>query len=211
MSADLSFIINSKVEILWNEEYYKSNIQNVDSNSISISIPTKEGQYIPLRKSDKVEVLYYLENDIYKFNTVVLDRKIDTIPIIMLAHPEKVIKVQRRKFVRVPVICDMECFIMQNNKKQSSLKAVLVDLSGGGMRIKVSDKLKLGDKITAYIPIEDEQVQIKGEVVRVDKDDISKLNICGINFVEIDERIREKIIKFIFHIMRKQMKKGTIR
>ncbi len=209
MAEDLKFTINNKVEISWDDGYYKSNIENVDDKFIYISIPIKEGQYIPLRKFEQVEVIYYQGNDIYKFYTTVVDRKVDVIPIIVLAFPKEVFKVQRRKFVRVPIVCTVE-YSKLENKTQNIVKAIMVDLSGGGMRIKLSnDQLSIGNLIKAYIPVGDDNVEVKGEVVRVEKDDPNKMNICGINFLDLDDRNREKIIRFIFQIMRDQMKKGT--
>lgn len=209
MAEDLKFTINNKVEISWDDGYYKSNIENVDDKFIYISIPIKEGQYIPLRKFEQVEVIYYQGNDIYKFYTTVVDRKVDVIPIIVLAFPKEVFKVQRRKFVRVPIVCTVE-YSKLENKPQNIVKAIMVDLSGGGMRIKLSnDQLSIGNLIKAYIPVGEDNVEVKGEVVRVEKDDPNKMNICGINFLDLDDRNREKIIRFIFQIMRDQMKKGT--
>lgn len=208
MLDDLTFIINNKIEISWNDGYYKSNIENVDDKSIYISVPIKEGQYIPLRKGEQIEVIYYYKNDIYKFYTVVTDRKIDTIPLILIALPEEVFKVQRRMFVRVPIVCNIDYSKLENQSNPKRFKAIMVDLSGGGMRIKFSEEVTLKSKILAYLPVGKEQLILKGEVVRVEKDEDKKRNVCGINFIDLDERSREKLIKFIFQIMRDQMKKG---
>lgn len=208
MMEGLNFSINSKVEIFWNEGYYKSNIEDVTDNIIAISIPIKDGQYVPLRRGEQVEVIYYHEKDIYKFYTVVEDRKMDGIPVILLSYPKEVFKVQRRKFVRVPIVCTIEYSKIEASLKYNSLKAIMVDLSGGGMRIKLSDSVNLGDKLKAVIPLGTDQIEVKGEVVRVEKELEGKRNICGISFIDLDERTREKLIKIIFQVMRDQMKKG---
>lgn len=209
MLEGLKFIINSKIEISWNDGYYKSNIENVDENSIYISIPIKEGQYIPLRKGEQIEVVYYYDNDIYKFYTVVTDRQIDRIPLILLAKPKEVFKVQRRKFVRVPIVRNIEYAKVEKNTSLKPLKAIMVDLSGGGIRIKINEDIKLGNKLITYIPLGQEQLILKGEVVRLEKGEDTKKYICGVNFTELDERSREKLIRFIFQLMREQMKKNS--
>lgn len=208
MLDGLTFIINGKLEVTWNDGYYKSSIENVDDNSIHISIPIRDGQYIPLRVGEQVEVFYYFNNDIYKFYSVVTDRKMDRIPLILIAIPEEVIKVQRRKFVRVPIVCDIEYFKEGSKATLKPLKAIMIDLSGGGMRIKLSEDVKLGNKIMTHIPLGNEKLILKGEVVRIEKDEEDKRkNICGVSFLNLDERKREKLIRFIFQIMRKQMKR----
>lgn len=208
MLEDLNFVINSKVEISWEDGYYKSNIENIENNSIYISIPIKDGQYIPLRRGEQVEVIYNQGNDIYKFYTVVTDRKVDRIPLIVLAYPKEVFKIQRRKFVRVPIVLNVEYSKEETEKTGKTLKAIMVDLSGGGMRIKLNEDVRIGDKIVSHLPLGSDKVQIKGEVVRIEKDIDNKRNICGINFMDLSERDREKLIRFIFQVMRDQMKKG---
>jgi c-di-GMP-binding flagellar brake protein YcgR len=208
MLDDLTFKINNKVEISWNDGYYKSNIENIDDGHIAISIPIKDGQYIPLRVGEQVEVIYYYTKNIYKFYTHVVNRKIDRIPIIILEYPKEIFKVQRRRFVRVPIVCSIEYSKFGNNSGNKTLKAIMVDLSGGGMRIKLSEEVNLGDKLNVYMPLGEGQLNVKGEVVRLEKEEDSKRNICGISFIDLDERTREKLIKFIFQIMRDQMRKG---
>jgi len=207
MLDGLTFIINGKLEISWNDSYYKSKIENVDEKAIYISIPIKDGKYIPLRVGEQVEVFYYFENDIYKFYSVVSGRQTDRIPLLLIEMPKEVIKVQRRKFVRVPIVCDIEYF-KEGNKASSlkPLKAIMVDLSGGGMRIKIGEEVKLGNIIMTHIPLGNEKLILKGEVVRIEQDEDKKKSICGISFTDLDERKREKLIRFIFKIMRAQMK-----
>jgi c-di-GMP-binding flagellar brake protein YcgR len=209
MSDGLKFTINSKVEISWNDSYYKSNIEDVTTDeTIAISIPIRDGQYVPLRKGEQVEVLYYYDKDIYKFYTTVVDRKVDGIPVILLAYPTEVFKVQRRRFVRIPIVCIIEYAKLEESLKYKALKAVMVDLSGGGMRVKLSEQVNLGDKLKAAIPIGADLLEVKGEVVRIEKDADDKRNICGISFVDLEDRVREKIIRHIFQKMREQMRKG---
>ncbi|SKA72646.1 c-di-GMP-binding flagellar brake protein YcgR, contains PilZNR and PilZ domains [Clostridium sp. USBA 49] len=219
MGYDLKFQINNKIEIVYDDNYYKSNIEDVQDKFISINIPRKGENYIPFRKGDKLECIYYYENNIYKFYTYVIDRKIDNIPIILINYPSEIFRIQRRKFVRVPVLYSIlysklnkrnnEAKLIKNlTKDDESFKATMIDLSGGGMKLKVKEDIKIGDIIIAYIPIKGEEIKVEGEIVRVEKDGKSRLNICGVNFINLENRLREKIIKFIFEIMREQIKKS---
>lgn len=222
MQNNIDFKINSKLEISWNDGYYKSNIEDSSEDIISISIPIKEGQYIPLRVGEMIEVIYYYENDIYKFYSKVVNRKIDVIPIIQIAYPEEVFKIQRRKFVRVPIICSVVYSKIGNTKENpkelklskdrvKELKGIMVDLSGGGMRVKLKENLSLGDLLSVSMPVSDSALNFKGKIVRLEYDDINKLYLCGISFIDLEEKTREKLIKFIFQIMRDQMRKGIDR
>lgn len=208
MLDELNFEINSRIEVSWNDEYYKCTIEDIEDGFIAISIPIKDGQYIPLRVGERVEIIYYYSKDIYKFFTLVIGRRIDRIPIIILAYPKEVFKIQRRKFVRVQNINEVEYVKLESSTNQKPIKAVMVDLSGGGMRIKFKEDVKLGDKVKVWIPMGTEPIEVKGQVVRIEMIENTKRNICGVSFIDLEERVREKVIKLIFQVMRDQMKKG---
>lgn len=218
MLDELKFIINSKLEISWNDSYFKSTIEDINGDIISISIPIKDGQYLPLRKGEKIEVIYYYANNIYKFHTVVVDRKVDRIPLLQIGSPKEVFKIQRRKFVRVPIICSVNyekvvkgTYASEEKVDDDSspiFKATMIDLSGGGMKIRLKEDIKTGDELLMHISMGKETLTVKGEVTRSEKGYDSKLNTCGINFLDLNERTREKLIKFVFEIMRDQMRKG---
>jgi c-di-GMP-binding flagellar brake protein YcgR len=218
MQEKVKFLINSKLEIAWNDAYYKSTVEGYDSGTISISIPIKDGEYVPLRIGDTIEVIYYHEQDIYKFTTRVVNRKLDVIPIIILEYPTEVFKVQRRRFVRVPIVCYIVYskigkqeggrVVISTHGSPKELKGILVDLSGGGTRIKLHEKLEKDDVLLISIPLGNDKISVKAEVIRVEFEELSKLYVCGMSFIDLDERTRDKLIKYIFQEMRDQMKKG---
>lgn len=83
---------------------------------------------------------------------------------------------------------------------------MLVDLSGSGMRVKVSQEVKLNDFLLVSLLVNDEDINIIGKSMRIIKDDDGSY-FCGLSLDFIDNVTREKIIKFIFELMRKQTKK----
>lgn len=212
------FNINNKIEICWNEEYYKSNIEDLTEDVISISIPSKDGQYVPLRDGEPVEALYYKDNKTYKFYSVVRGRKVDTIPIILLQMPSEITEVQRRQSVRVQVLDDIVYSKIHGDKsiyeireilEKNNLfsKATLLDLSADGMKIIVNEEIKLNDILLMGIVVNEQNLYIKGIVRRIEKVSGNNKNLCGIQFVELDKSASEKIVRYIFTIMRSQMKK----
>lgn len=220
MNSNIKFEVNSRIEIDMNNEIYKSNIQDVSEDYISISIPVNNHKYLPLSKGERADVIYYEGKNVYKFNTVVIGRKIEKILMIMLKKPEKVEICQRRNFVRVPLILDVLCAMVplekdfyHLNAQVEMFKACSVDMSGGGMRIvvdsKMKNKLNRGDIIIVTIPMENDSLTLKGKIVRIiSNKDESKLT-CGISFVDIDRKSRERIIRILFQIMRQHIKKGA--
>lgn len=222
MSVNMKFLINNKIEIQMEDGIYKSNIQDITEEYIGISIPVNKGQYLPLGRKEKVTVLYYYENEIYSFETMVLGRKIDKIFIIMLQKPENknIKRVQRRNFVRVPFMINLLCAQVSSEKSIENISnnqinffnAYSLDISGGGIRLALDKNLEkeihYHDILMLTIPLESESLTVKAEIVRIEKDIKNPKVICGTNFVELDKVAQETIVKLVFSIMRTQMKNG---
>jgi Predicted glycosyltransferase len=221
MSVKVEFLINSKLEIEYNDDSYKSNIQDITDEYLGISIPVSDGKYLPLARGEKVRAIYYYGKDIYRFDTVVIGRKIEKILIIMLKKPEKVTMVQRRNFARVPLMINVCCALICNEKNIYNIgdnqieffDAYSLDISGGGMRVaidrKYENKIQRGNMLMVTIPLGNENITIQGKIVRVENDRKNPKIICGLNFMDLDRKVREIIIKMVFNTMRDQMKKGA--
>jgi c-di-GMP-binding flagellar brake protein YcgR len=211
---DIKFKINGRLEVYHDTEVYRSSIQDAGEDYIVINVPIKDGMYITPEVQSKLEVLYYDDLCVYKFNSVVIKRRLENgIPQIVLANPENAKKIQRRQHVRVGVIDYLQyvkieegmstAVAAQKLKSSGGSKGLLLDLSGGGFRLKVYEQLNIGDRIVSYIECEQEKVVITGKVVRIEKDDDGRAN-CGFSFTDMDYKSREKVVQVIFLIMRKQ-------
>lgn len=213
---DLKLAVNDKIEVISDNKEYKSNVQDINEEYISISVPVSEGKYAVLNKEDIISVIYVNKNNTYKFESKIIGRKVEKIPIILISLPKKIVKIQRREFVRIPLIQDInyKCFkdvvpdkktikaIVENNLLKG--EGHLVDLSGNGMKIKISDDVSIGDVIISKISLKDEDIIVKGKIVRIQKD-YDNRNVCGIKFINMLDSDSEKIISYVFEIMRKQL------
>ena len=220
--TDMELKINSRIEIIdfHGGINYKSNIQDMTEVGMSITIPVKEGKYLPLNTGEKVSIIYYGDKEVYQFEAEVLGRAIDVIPVINISKPQNPRVVQRRNYVRVLMLknikfmsIDKELAEKETSKitkvidKSQFKKAILLDLSGGGMRIKTEEKLQLSEFIMIAIELIEEEIMIKSRVVRCDLQP-DNTNAYGLKFLELGEKDRDKIIKYIFQVMREQRKKG---
>lgn len=214
MKLAKQFKINGKIEILMDKGSYKSNIQDIDSEYIAISIPVKNGQYLPLRIGDKVEGIYYEKNKLYKFYTEVSGRKVDKIMMILLKYPSKISKIQRRQFVRVAFTTKILCALLEKNQNIKSIEenqleffhGYTVDVSSGGIKLSTEKELQLGEFLIMTIPIEDKNITVKGKIIRKEKTDRF---LYGISFEDLDKKTIEKIVPLLFKIMRQQIKTGA--
>lgn len=207
---NLDITINSIVSILLEEETYKSSVQDVTENEILITIPVSDGIYLTLNEGVEIEQFFYdKKGNFFTYKTRVLGRYTEKeIPFYRLSNPYDVKKIQRRDYFRVNVV-QIISYIKEVDLKKDIRReedyedALLLDLSGGGMRIKVREKLSFNDIIISNLNYEEEKIIVKGRVVRIEKTEDKKY-IYGIDFKDLDNSTREKIIKVVFKIMRKQ-------
>ncbi|GAA0724093.1 flagellar brake domain-containing protein [Clostridium malenominatum] len=204
MTNNIKFTVNGKIEILMEDGIYKSNIQDIYDDHIGISIPVKEGMYLPLKKGEKVEGIFYSYKGTFKFHTVVVGRKIDRIMMILIATPKNFIKIQRRNYVRVLTVSKAICSVIDSSEDAQFFEGFTLDVSAGGMKLSTTKELYSGDIIAISLTLKDEELHLKGKIIRVEKED--KRNICGVAFIDVDNRTSEKIVRLLFQIMREQRK-----
>lgn len=215
--AEVNFKINNKIEIISDEQCYLCDVQDVKDEYVAISIPIKDSEYLPLRVNQRIEVLYYDGSCIYKFPSMVVKRTKSNIPLIWINVPkeDRITKIQRRKFVRIPVLMDVRYAIIDRETKLSRetlaglkfFNGTLLDLSGGGVKLKVQSDVKKDDIFAIILPVEEGIILVKGEIRRLTTDELGD-KICGVNFLDLRMAEQDKIIKLVFSIMRDQMKKG---
>ena len=204
--------INSKIEVLFDKIIYKSTIQdiNYEKENMLIAIPVTEGMYLTLNAEDVIDQIFYdKKGNVFKYNTKIIKRVSDNkIPFYETTFPYNIQKIQRRDYVRVNTAESIEYKLEEKSGKNEKdekpyEKGILLDLSGGGMRFKANKEMSHGNIINANVKYENEKLEVKGKVVRVEKTDDKKY-IYGIAFMGISNSAREKIIRLVFTIMRKQ-------
>jgi len=203
-------LINSRLEVKWAEEIYKTRVQDSNNKNLLISVPVICGVYLILKTGEEIDLVYYDDKaNIFNFKCKVINRITENgIPFYSTTLPYDVVKIQRRNYVRVntvQVIKEIRKYDEKTKNVEGNkiFNALLLDLSGGGMRIKIKERLYEGDIIIAKIGNGDGELPIKGRVLRIDISDDRKY-IYGISFLELDNRTREQIIGTVFRIMRRQ-------
>ncbi|MGL4774121.1 MAG: flagellar brake protein [Clostridium sp.] len=203
--ASLNLCVNNRIEILREDENFKSIVQDVNNEMFSINIPVSNGVYLPLQNGEEVNFFYYVDNGgCFKFDGKVIEKLIENnMHLYKISNPYNVKKIQRRSFVRVDTIEQTYYRVIKEDNDGKWNKGLVVDLSGGGLRFKIKDEVNLSDIVEINLIINDEKLPVKGEIVRIDRTE-DKEFMCGINFIDLRERERDKIISKVFQLMRKQ-------
>jgi RNA polymerase sigma factor FliA len=220
---DINFLINNRVDIMYQGSTYRSILQDTGKNYMAISIPIKQGKYIAINEDDDFEAMYYEDVNVYRFKGRYISTRLENgVPQLLIEYPKQIIKIQRREYVRVKAVQYVTYVeINENNLSKKELdkldfnkgsKGILIDLSGGGCKLKAYENRSANDIILINIPDDNGNIRVKGRVIRVDRDE-NKNPICAVRFIDIEDRTRERIIKLLFLLMRKQartIKKGGL-
>lgn len=207
--------INNKIEIYTKDlELAKSIIQDIDDDGIYIATPILNSISYPLSTGDTVKCNYNDgKGNIYNFQAKVKGRKFDKIALIILERESELQKVQRRDNVRMPFFSVMRYSpidkynesILRDIENCEYREGQTLDLSGGGLRIKIKESLKLGQFVILNTKINNEDILALGKIVR-DETQNKNEYVYGVKFQYIDAKIKENIIQFIFKTTRNLMK-----
>ena len=201
-------------------DVYVSQILELNENNgeLTASMPIFEGHIVPLSVDQELNVYFYSEKGIFKAKCKVLSRgKENEIYIMQLKLISEMKKFQRRQFYRLP--CNIEAIIRMLNDEQvdtylrnhlppkvSSEQAdigMIVDISGGGVRILTETKLDIDSCIFMTFPIKmnigDITIEVLGKVVdSIESPNRNNYYDNRIQFKEIDIELRDTIVKYIY-------------
>ena len=201
------------------DESYRCRVVEKKANKIYIDYPIndKTGRTVFLIDGTQLKASFVgKDNTVYLFDTGVLGRYKQTIPMIILAYPgiENLIRVQRRQYVRIDTAIDVA--VHSENKKFTPFVSVTNDISAGGSSIILpkNSNLSAGQSILTWfvIPLlsgEYQYLKLKSKVIRIVLGKNGERNKASLQFTEVNEIKRQHLIKFCFERQLIQRKKGV--
>ena len=190
---------------------YQSKIAAVEDNQIKILPPYNDGGIVPLRSGREINILYTGKDAAYKFKTRVIDRIKENIPLLIIEPPEQIVRIQRRDFFRLDVKIDVKYRKLDEERKplEEYIATKTCDLSGGGARIVLESDLEEEDIVELLIDID----EIKNIPLRCKVRETYNLpngKAAGLEFIEINRKVRDLIIGWLFDYQRELRKKGLL-
>lgn len=176
-----------------------------------------------IRTQDELEVSMMWKGALYFFVATVIGERHDRVKLLLISNPEFIRREQRRDFVRVPVMLDAQIArnpAMRDASTDEWVTVAASDISGGGVGLFIWNKdvpvwLSAGQRIRIALPIgpDGSTVRLMGQVVRLEKPEegpSDRLSV-GIRFMQISERERRVIIRFVFDRQRELIRKAAHR
>lgn len=187
-----------------------SQLVDLKGNKMYISGPILEGNPYPLYEGQRIKIIYYDHHrGVFRFNAEV-KRKIakNELFIFEIKPVSEAEKIQRRVFYRLEATIKT---IVKSLTDGKTAVCFTKDISGGGLKITSKIAFEEGEKIECSMSLQDDKpIVVVGEVVRVTNDQVTKEYEIGVNYIDIDEATRNKVIAFIFEKQRLLRKKGLM-
>ena len=174
-------------------------ILDYEDDRIELMYPASKEEFIPyLSEGTELKAFIYTFGGIQVLDSIVLNSPLEDFTI---EYHEDTQIIQRRKYLRVPLITELFITLPEGNKKSETL-----DVSGGGIRFAFGQTLENQKVYNGSLRLEKYEPLIFFTGI-VSKKSFFKPDEYVIEFTEIDENSREKIIKKCVEVDRMNNKK----
>lgn len=216
MSVEELLRVNRRVQLATKERPrfpYFSLIEDVSEQTLIVDNPMEKGALVSIPIGSEVTCSLQVENAIYSFQSQVLDRREEgKLSLLVLAKPESLDRIQRRQFFRFKAALPLRFRPLDDLQATSTApyqEALTKDISGGGLLFSATFPLSKESIVDLLIEVpqkkESVSVPCVGRVVVVKGEGREK--DYGVEYVLIEEKDREKIVRFIFEEQAKQRRK----
>ena len=189
---------------------YKTRIEDIGDKILAIGAPFERGEVVSLREGTKVKLTYWDETAAYSFEGKVLRRIAVPVPTLVVELPNYVTKVQRRSFVRVPALYPVTFQSVTKEGLSDLHQATMLDLSGGGMRFLTEERVESKALLFTHLTLPNGDLQTPVRVCRVNKVEDGKRYMVAVEFRDLQERARDRIIICASEMQRAMRKKGLV-
>ena len=216
-----SFSMDSSQKIILGSQIYDI----LDDETLSIAMPIVEGRVIPLSVGSRYEACFYAAKGLYQTRLIVKERKKQEGLFILIVEVQSELKkFQRRQYFRLSCTMDMQYKVLTEEEVssfQGGQEAIIMDtgfqdgvaldISGGGIRFTSEEKLENDNMVlvSLEIPLDKQSIYLMmGKVISSGLiPNKSGLYEHRVEYQELDRKIRENLIHFIFEEERRQRKK----
>ncbi|MFZ5814135.1 MAG: flagellar brake protein [Bacillota bacterium] len=219
--------INQKISLRipkgsW-EGLYATYVEAIDQQTITVAEPMYGGATIPLLKGEEVMIEFVDGGERLAFSTQVLGRSQEVVPVVTLALPGPggIHRYQQRDFVRLDTNLPLSYAVLPAGKPEAKgeqgeepekvyHRGRTLDISGSGAQIVAHEAYPMGTKLELLLQLSGATLTLQAQVVRLAQQAGPREFWLGVRFVQLDERDRERIVRFIFSEQRFRRQKGLL-
>lgn len=209
---------------------YQSNVcEFLSEQELEILMPIQGSRMVLLQIGAECQLVFYTRRGLYSCIVSVMERyRKDNLYLLKVLLKTEPKRFQRREFFRIDYVADMQLlkiteevaaykttemlFVESQDIKyiDQTQKAVICDISGGGVRFTCNTQLEAGEFVLLNFRLAndktDENFYLVSQIVAVQKDDADRYG-CRAKFIFKDLKDREKIVRFVFEEERRIRRK----
>lgn len=190
---------------LMEENEFVTIIQKLEENIVTVLSPICKGAILRIPVNSKVEILVFTGDKVYKAKGIAVDNVKDAnFHLTKIEIKSEVERFERRNYYRLSV---MKPIRIMKSDSEDAVEGKTIDISGGGIQVKSEEKLYKGQKLIVEVEIDGEYLELDGEVVSVMQGLNNHDEKYGIKFLEMGEKVIDKIVCYIFSIQRDRIRK----
>ncbi|MDX9916841.1 MAG: PilZ domain-containing protein [Gudongella sp.] len=216
------FELNSKVELINTDGHgMQGMLYDTDTGTIVVSVTPTDSDFRIFRPGESLEVVIYDVNNLVSFQGVITTRESGDFMLYRIQPTSEMKKFQRREYVRVPYSgifsYSTDEIMLQRSIERIEEQYIVegklggfsfgraVDLSGGGVRFRTTEKLRIGQDLTIMLKLDSDVIITRGQIRHGYTDTVEgrMQYFYGFMFKENTEEKTDKIIKHVFLLMRK--------
>jgi c-di-GMP-binding flagellar brake protein YcgR len=206
------------IELGGPEEAYPTRIEEVRGDYLVVGTPMLRREYVQLDPGQKVLLSVVRRNNPYFFETTISGTEwLDGQQVTLLRRPADNAGITLREHVRVPVtISDGQFWWeMSDRKFGPTVTGQLVDISAGGMQVVTKTGLPTDTRVLCRFTLSRQagHLMVDARVLR----DYERTSDVGVTshrahcqFMDLPDKDRDRLIKFIFARERELRQKGVL-
>ena len=189
-------------------EEYASKVESIDKDDLFlIHTPIRKSELIIFPNGTEFAVTYLVEKKgMVKFDAEVIEKvREGNMIFTRIKRTGDIVENQRRQFFRIESNFDVS---LKKQDSEEIEQTSSVDISAGGIKVYTDQKVELGDIIDTTFLLDGVKMYIETKVVkRVRKDNSRNRWEISLEFLNLSEKEREHIIRFVFEKEREMIKK----
>ncbi len=221
--------VNQKVDLKvksgrFKGEFYTQVVDIEDENRFVINAPFKKGDVVKLPSGRRAQVIIRRDNGIYALPIKVVQKRVESTPLLVVELDGNITKIQERQFFRLEIFEQTEFRIVGEglvnlyelepySKAEQYYKGRIEDISGGGVKLLTKKKLAKGDVVEFKADFADLSFDtIFAQVIRekVEEKEDGKHYLLGLEFLDLNKSAQEELISWLFAEQRRLRKEGLI-
>ena len=194
--------IGNSITLIVQGVQYKSVIQEiVDEKTFFISHVLRKGYQLHYEEDEVVEFVFYRPVGVYSFFAKFIKMSVlDNLFLLKFSTVSEIEKHQRRDYFRMPTVLNTVVTYTSHDEEELTFKTYTIDISAGGARFQSNSDIPTNTIININIYLSKIfSIEIKSKVIwTYVPESIDEKKIIGIEFIEVSEKLKQKIIRFIF-------------